>query len=95
MIKLLHHNESPDGNIDQHNCLETLKKVMLALDGELDSDEQLKLQVDLKNCSWCLDKFEIEQEFKIFLAKKIEKKCCPEAMVKNIKSQISRLSGNA
>ena len=95
MKKLLHQLDDSNCTSDKHNCEETLRKVMLSLDGELSNDAEVLLMADLNRCSWCLNKFEIEQTFKVFLSKKLEKKCCPEDMVKNIKSQIQRLSGNA
>ncbi len=75
----------------EHNCRETIQRVMLALDGELGNDEEVRFIQDLKICSHCLEKYNIEKEFKLFLSHKVEKKCCAEELKVNIRLQLSRL----
>ncbi len=92
------HNDSTNCNENEyieHNCRETIQRVMLALDGELSSEEELRFMHDIKICSHCLEKFNIEKDFKLFLHSKVQKKCCSEDLKTNIRSQLSRLRGEA
>ncbi len=75
----------------QHNCKQTLQRVILALDGELTRDDELQFISDLNICSHCLEKYHIEKEFKLFLTNKIEKKCCTSELKASIRTQLSRL----
>lgn len=69
-------------------CMEVISKVVLALDGELNENEEKNLYGELQQCSWCLEQYEIEKCFKSFLSKKIEKRCVSPECVANIKSRI-------
>jgi mycothiol system anti-sigma-R factor len=80
---------------NEHNCRETIKKVMLALDGELSAEEELRFMHDIKICSHCLEKYNIEKEFKLFLCSKVQKKNCTEDLKNKIRAQISRMRGDA
>lgn len=90
-------NISTDCNeeYNEHNCRETIQKVMLALDGELSADEELRFMQDIKICSHCLEKYNIEKEFKLFLSNKVQKKNCTDDLKINIRAQLSRLRGDA
>jgi mycothiol system anti-sigma-R factor len=80
----------------KHKCNETLARVILALDGELNDTEEKALLGDLERCSYCLEKYNIEKEYKEFLSRKMEKKVCAESLKVEIKEQIHRLaSGTA
>jgi hypothetical protein len=90
MIKLLHHQMQEKSNCSDHDCMETLKQVRLALDGELSAEEEIFLMTSLDDCSGCLDRYNIEKDFKIFLQKKIEKRCCTESLKESIKAIITK-----
>lgn len=79
----------------EHDCRKTIQMVMLALDGELSRDEEIRFMQDIKICSHCLEKYNIEKEFKMFLHSKVQKKCCAEDLKRNIRLQISRLRGES
>jgi mycothiol system anti-sigma-R factor len=80
----------PKENSKVYDCTETLKKVMLALDGELSPDEEERFLSHLNCCSRCLEKFKIEQSFKEFLAEKIARHTIPSHLIDQIRSRISR-----
>ena len=79
----------------KHKCEETMRWVVLYLDGELSNADEQRLLKILTECSSCFEKYNIEKEFKTFLTKKFEKKGCADSLKKEIKDQIHRLSGNA
>jgi polyhydroxyalkanoate synthesis regulator phasin len=75
-----------------HDCSKVLSKVFLSLDGEMSAEEEKVFLEELKQCSCCLDHFEIEKEFKNFLQHKVEKRCVKEDTVASIKSKIKSLT---
>ncbi len=74
------------------DCKETLKHVMLALDGELTDEEEKAFFTHINCCNQCLEKFEIERSFKQFLTQKISRHPIPTQLVDQIRS---RILGNA
>jgi len=75
-------------NVGQHNCNATLKKVILALDNELNEAEEKKLLEELNSCSYCLEKFHIEQTFKNYLCEKIKRRTVSPQIVEQIRTRI-------
>ena len=71
-----------------NNCEETLKKVMLALDGELSEEEEQIFLMHINCCNHCLEKFNIERSFKEFLTEKIARKPVPTQLIVQIRSRI-------
>ncbi len=71
-----------------HDCRDTLRKVELALDGELSDKQAKEFLDDLNICSHCLEKYHVEKSFKEFLTKKIERKTITTSVVESIRSQI-------
>jgi anti-sigma factor (TIGR02949 family) len=72
----------------RHNCDATLKKVMLALDDELSDEEEKALLEEVKSCSYCLQKFEIEKTFKEYLCQKIKRHAVPSNITEQIRARI-------
>lgn len=72
----------------QFDCNETLKHVMMALDGELSPDEEKSFLSHINCCSHCLEKFEIEKSFKQFLTERISRHHIPVQLVDQIRSRI-------
>ncbi|MBK9731155.1 MAG: zf-HC2 domain-containing protein [Chitinophagaceae bacterium] len=75
-------------NAKVYNCKETMKHVMLALDGELSADEEKAFLSHINHCSRCLEKYEIEKTFKQFLTEKISRHPIPGQLVDQIRSRI-------
>jgi len=72
----------------QHSCDSTLKKVMLALDNEMSVEEEKKFLEEINSCSRCLEKFNIEQEFKKYLSEKIKRHACTTNLAEQIRASI-------
>ncbi|PSR04975.1 MAG: hypothetical protein BRD50_02355 [Bacteroidetes bacterium SW_11_45_7] len=75
-------------NPNDHTCTNLLRKVELALDGELTHDEEKQLFNDLEQNPWCFDVYDIEKCFKQFLTEKIERKRIDESTIKCIRERI-------
>ncbi len=88
-----HQQDCTEEDYYEHNCRDTMQRVMLILDGELSQDEELRFMYDLSICSHCLEKYKIEKEFKLFLSSKVEKKRCTEDLKSKIRLQLARLRG--
>ncbi len=71
-----------------YNCQETMKHVMMALDGELSADEEIAFLSHINHCSRCLEKYEIEKSFKQFLTERISRHHIPGQLVEQIRSRI-------
>lgn len=72
----------------EFNCKETLRNVMMALDGELSDEEEKAFLSHINCCSRCLEKYEIEKSFKQFLSNKISRHHIPGQLVDQIRSRI-------
>lgn len=71
-----------------HDCNEILSKVYLALDGALSNDEEREFLEQLNQCSCCLEKYEIEKSFKLFLQMKIERKTVSTQCIEAIRQKL-------
>ena len=71
-----------------NDCEETLKKVMLALDGELTNEEEAVFLAHINTCSRCLEKYDIERSFKQFLSEKISRRKVSITLVEQIRIRI-------
>ena len=83
-------NSKKENNV--YDCKETLKHVMMALDDELSEDEQKAFLSHINCCSKCLEKYEIEKSFKIFLTEKISRHSIPSQLIDQIRSRIMKQS---
>jgi hypothetical protein len=72
----------------KHNCNATLQKVMLALDDELSPEEEKKFLDEINSCSYCLEKFQIEQAFKKYLCDKVKRHNCSPSLADQIRTEI-------
>ncbi len=77
-----------------YDCNETLRHVMMALDGELTQAEEKAFLVHINQCSPCLEKYEIEKSFKKFLTEKLCRHHVPPQLIEQIKSRISGIAGS-
>jgi len=77
-----------ESSVRKHNCNDTLKKVMLALDNELSAEEEKKLLEEVNSCSYCLEKFHIEKTFKSYLCEKIKRRHVSPQIIEQIRIRI-------
>lgn len=69
---------------NEKKCLEFVRRF---LDGDLQSEEQLKVTQNLENCKPCKDFHEIEIKLKELIKKNCSDKC-PEQVLNQIKSKL-------
>jgi hypothetical protein len=74
-----------------HDCNEILSKVSLALDGALTSDEEKEFLEQLNQCSCCLEKYNIEKSFKLFLQMKVERKPVSQRCIDSLREKLMQL----
>ncbi|MBX2845809.1 MAG: hypothetical protein KTR13_06290 [Saprospiraceae bacterium] len=72
-----------------HNadCPKFLNNVTRLIDGTMSNEEEQAFLASINENCECLEKLEIEQHFKQFLASKMERKCCSEKLLHSIKEQ--------
>ncbi len=75
-----------------HDCSGVISRVFLSLDGELSKEQEKEFLDELNRCSWCLEHYHIEQAFKEFLCKKLNKKEVAPTLVSEIKDKIKNIS---
>lgn len=78
-------------NHDHNNCIETLKKVEAALDGQLSEAQEKDLWDHLQKCNECLDRYHIEKDFKSFLHARINRVQITPSVIQNIRLQIQSI----
>lgn len=64
------------------------------LDGEASPDDEKYLMEHLEECSCCLRQYELEQQVRTLLKKKLEKKPLPEGLASSIKAKILQSINN-
>lgn len=81
-------------SLPKHDCKNFVQKVFLVLDGELNNSEQQNFIMDIERCKYCLEHYQIEREFKEFVAKGIERKNCSETLRTSIIAQIREIESS-
>lgn len=83
-------NNQPDSNCDHrsHNCADTLKKVSMAIDGAMNTTQEKTFLGEIQECSYCLEKYNIEKSFKSFLCAKVTRREVSADLVSSIRSMI-------
>jgi len=69
------------------DCPKFLNNVARLIDGSMNKDEEKSFLASIDDHCDCLEKLEIEQHYKQFLASKIERKCCSEKLLSSIKAK--------
>ncbi len=73
----------------QSDCLKFIQSV---LDGAANEQDLEKLKRNLESCQPCIRMYHLEKEMKALLHNKMEKKCCPEKIIEDIRSRIATFS---
>jgi mycothiol system anti-sigma-R factor len=68
------------------NCKESLEKLYEFLDGDLAQAPAGELEKHLDRCRHCWDRFEFEKKLLLRVKTSCCKECCPERLLKRIKS---------
>lgn len=70
----------------QNDCLKFIQSV---LDGAASEQDLEKLKRNLESCQPCISMYHLEKEMKALLQNKMEKRCCPEKIIEDIRSRIA------
>ncbi|MEZ0540582.1 hypothetical protein [Fibrella arboris] len=76
----------------KHSCehqSDCLKFIQSVLDGAASEQDLEKLKRNLESCQPCIKMYHLEKEIKALLQNKMEKRCCPERIIEDIRSRIA------
>ena len=73
----------------QGNCLQFIQMVLDGAGTEQDLD---RLQRNLESCQPCIQMYHLEKQVKALLQNRMEKRCCPEKIIEDIRSRIAAFS---
>lgn len=65
-----------------------LKMIQAVLDGSASETEINHFKENLESCLPCIENYELEKSIKSSLQDKLEKKCCPNSIVNQLKVKI-------
>lgn len=78
---------------DQHDCNQLALHIAEFVDGGMPKDQEAALVQEVEKCPQCLEKLELEKEFKSFILEKINRKPLPGGCLDTIRSQIRSAAG--
>ena len=70
----------------QNDCLKFIQSV---LDGAATEQDLERLKQNLESCQPCIQMYHLEKEVKALLQNRMEKKCCPEQIIDDIRTRIA------
>jgi hypothetical protein len=70
---------------NHQKCMQMIQAV---LDGSATDEEIKHFKDNFESCLPCIDGYHLEKSIKEALSKKMEKKCCPQATVVDIRARI-------
>ncbi len=91
MINKMEMSESIDADKLKHGCENhenCMKMIQAVLDGSATPEEMHHFKENMSVCLPCIEGYELETAIKDALKQKVEKKCCPQDLVSQIKSKI-------
>jgi hypothetical protein len=74
--------------INDHDCIKIADKVEALVDGELTQEEEMELLAEIRKCPKCLDELNIQKQYKEFIIKKLDRKCCHQEIMQVIRQQL-------
>ncbi len=74
--------------INDHDCIKIADKVEALVDGELTQEEEKELLAEIRKCPKCLDELNIQKQYKEFIIKKLDRKCCHQEIMQVIRQQL-------
>lgn len=69
-----------------HDCKEVVTQFNLLLDGALNPKEEQEVMCELQRCMHCLEEYNLEDKYRVFVKDRVEKKCCPKQLVTKLKN---------
>ncbi len=70
---------------NHQNCM---KMIQAVLDGSATEEEMDHFKKNIDVCLPCIEFYELEKSVKNAMQQKVEKKCCPQSIIVDIKSKI-------
>ncbi len=70
----------------QSDCLKFIQSI---LDGAATEQDLERLKLNLETCQPCIKMYHLEKEMKALLQNRMEKKCCPEVIIEDIRTRIA------
>lgn len=70
---------------NHERCMQMIQAV---LDGSASADEFEHYKKSISECLPCIEGYELEKSIKEALNQKVQKKCCPQQTITNIKTKI-------
>lgn len=70
---------------NHENCMKMIQSV---IDGSATKEEIEHFKANMDLCQPCIDGYELEKSIKEALNVKLEKKCCPNQTISNIKAKL-------
>lgn len=74
---------------NHEKCMQMIQAV---LDGSATEEEMTAFKANMNECMPCIEGYELQKTIKDALQQKIEKKCCPERTLSNIKQKLGIVS---
>lgn len=74
---------------NHEKCMQMIQAV---LDGSATEAEMNAFRANMNECLPCIEGYELQKTIKDALQKKVEKKCCPEKTLSNIKEKLGIMS---
>lgn len=71
-------------------CQQLMDKLYLLLDEELSEREIVGLRAHLEDCPGCLDRFEVEREFKVLIRKRCGTQAAPSELLAKIRERLNQ-----
>jgi len=73
------------------DCPTFLGNVARLVDGRMKPEEEQHFLTSIEDNMECLHKLELEQSYKDFLSKKLERKCCSDNLIQCIKDKVAEV----
>jgi hypothetical protein len=71
-----------------HNCKEVVTQFNLLLDGALNPKEEQDVMCELQRCIHCLEEYNLEDKYRVFVKERIAQKYCPSQLLAKLKNCI-------
>jgi hypothetical protein len=72
----------------RHDCKEVVTQFNLLLDGALNPKEEQNVMCELQRCIHCLEEYNLEDKYRVYLKERVAKKYCPGELLAKLKKCI-------
>ena len=68
-----------------HDCQDVVTQFNLMLDGALNQKEEQTVMCELQRCMHCLEEYNLEEKYRLFVKDRVEKKCASGEFISRLK----------